>query len=65
MRRGIKEGDFCTLVSVGHRVEKRLQRRDLLHGTGQVEIRDVSDYKVSLIKENIARSGCTNVSACA
>ena len=25
----------------------------------------MSDYKVSLIEENIARSGCTNVSACA
>ena len=61
---GIKEGDFVLDVC-GAPGGKGLHAADLLHGTGQVEIRDVSDYKVSLIKENIARSGCTNVSACA
>lgn len=60
---GIKEGDFVLDVC-GAPGGKGLHAADLLHGTGQVEIRDVSDYKVSLIKENIARSGCTNVSAC-
>ena len=61
---GIKEGDFVLDVC-GAPGGKGLHAADLLHGTGQVEIRDVSDYKVSLIKENIARSGCTNVFACA
>ena len=59
---GIKEGDFVLDVC-GAPGGKGLHAADLLHGTGQVEIRDVSDYKVSLIEENIARSGCTNVSA--
>ena len=58
---GIKEGDFVLDVC-GAPGGKGLHAADLLHGTGQVEIRDVSDYKVSLIEENIARSGCTNVS---
>ena len=61
---GIKEGDFVLDVC-GAPGGKGLHAADLLYGTGQVEIRDVSDYKVSLIKENIACSGCTNVSACA
>ena len=64
MRRVLKRGDFVLDVC-GAPGGKGLHAADLLHGTGQVEIRDVSDYKVSLIKENIARSGCTNVSACA
>jgi len=35
----------------------------LLHGFGKVEARDVSDHKVQLLTENIARSGLTNISA--
>lgn len=59
---GIKEGDFVLDVC-GAPGGKGLHAADLLHGTGHVEIRDISDYKVSLIEDNIARSGCTNVSA--
>lgn len=44
---GIKEGDFVLDVC-GAPGGKGLHAADLLHGTGQVEIRDVSDYKVSL-----------------
>ena len=50
---GIKEGDFVLDVC-GAPGGKGLHAADLLHGTGQVEIRDVSDYKVSLIKEQKA-----------
>ena len=46
---GIKEGDFVLDVC-GAPGGKGLHAADLLHGTGQVEIRDVSDYKVSLIE---------------
>lgn len=34
-----------------------------LAGTGHVEARDLTEMKVSLIEENIARCGCTNMSA--
>ena len=36
---------------------------DLMNGTGHVEARDLTDYKVGLIEENIARCGFTNISA--
>ena len=36
---------------------KSLHAAELLAGTGLVEARDVSDYKVSLLQENIARMG--------
>lgn len=59
---GINEGDFVLDVC-GAPGGKGLHAADLLHNTGHVEIRDISDYKVSLIEDNISRSGCTNVSA--
>lgn len=42
---------------------KSLHAAELLAGTGLVEARDVSDYKVSLLQENIARMGLTNIKA--
>ena len=36
---------------------------DLLQGTGSVEARDLTDYKVDLIRQNIERSGVINVEA--
>ena len=34
-----------------------------LCGTGRVQARDLTDYKVGLIEENILRSGMTNIEA--
>lgn len=59
---GIKEGDFVLDVC-GAPGGKSLHAADLLKGTGLVTVRDISDYKVSLIEENIARSGFTNIRA--
>lgn len=42
---------------------KSLHIADLLRGTGHVEVRDISSHKVNMIRENIARSGFTNISA--
>lgn len=36
---------------------------ELLRGTGMVEARDLTDYKVGLVEENIARHGLTNMKA--
>ena len=36
---------------------------DLLKGTGKVYSRDVSEYKVNLINQNIKRSGFSNIEA--
>jgi len=36
---------------------------ELLHGTGMVEARDLTKYKVSLIEENIERCGLKNICA--
>ncbi len=42
---------------------KAIHAAELLHGTGQVEARDVSEKKVAQINENIRRSGLTNIRA--
>ena len=42
---------------------KSIHVADLLNGTGHVEARDLTDYKVSLIEENIHRCGFSNISA--
>lgn len=42
---------------------KSIHVADLLNGTGHVEARDLTDYKVSLIEENIHRCGFLNISA--
>ena len=57
-----KEGDVVIDVC-GAPGGKSLHMADLLKGTGHVEVRDISDYKVSMIEENIERSGFGNISA--
>lgn len=42
---------------------KALHLADLLDGSGLVEARDLTPYKVDLIRENIARAGMTNIRA--
>ena len=42
---------------------KSLHMADLLKGTGHVEARDLTDYKVNMIEENIMRAGVNNMSA--
>ena len=42
---------------------KSLHMAELLRGTGHVEARDLTDYKVNLIWENIQRSGMKNIEA--
>ena len=42
---------------------KALHLADKLDGTGMVEARDISDYKVGLIRENIRRSCMENIRA--
>lgn len=42
---------------------KALHIAEKLQGTGSVEARDLSPYKVGLIEENIERSGLTNIRA--
>lgn len=42
---------------------KALHIAELLKGTGHVEARDLTDYKVGLIQENIERSGVQNMEA--
>lgn len=42
---------------------KALHMAELLQGTGHVEARDLTDYKVHLIQENIMRSGMNNIEA--
>lgn len=42
---------------------KSLHMADLLQGSGSVEARDLTDYKVDLIRSNIERSGAINIEA--
>ena len=42
---------------------KSLHMAELLEGTGHVEARDLTDYKVNLIWDNIERSGMKNIEA--
>ena len=42
---------------------KSIHAADLLNGTGHVEARDLTDYKVGLIEENISRCGFSNITA--
>ena len=42
---------------------KAIHAAELLRETGRVEARDLTDYKVGLIRENIKKSGLTNIEA--
>ena len=57
-----KEGDFCIDVCAAPG-GKALHMAELLKGTGNVEARDLTDYKVNLIQDNIMRSGMNNIEA--
>lgn len=59
---GIRPHDYIIDVC-GAPGGKSLHAADLLKGTGMVEVRDVSEEKVSLIRENIERSGFQNMKA--
>jgi 16S rRNA (cytosine967-C5)-methyltransferase len=57
-----KEGDYIIDVCAAPG-GKSTHLAEMLHGTGHVEARDLTDYKVGLIQENIDRHGLSNMSA--
>lgn len=57
---GIHEGDYCIDVCAAPG-GKSLHVAEKLNGTGFVSARDLTDYKVSLIKENIDRLQLSNI----
>lgn len=59
---GAKKGDNIIDVCAAPG-GKALHIAELLDGTGHVEARDLTDYKVNLIQENILRSGVANMTA--
>ena len=42
---------------------KSIHIAELLNGTGHMEARDLTEYKVDLLRDNIERSGLTNIEA--
>lgn len=59
---GVRKGDYVIDVCAAPG-GKSLHLAELLCGTGLVEARDLTDYKVGLISENIAKHGAENVRA--
>ena len=57
---GVKPGDFVLDVCSAPG-GKALHAADLLRGTGTVEARDLTEYKISLVEENILRCGFQNI----
>lgn len=57
-----KPGDFCIDVCAAPG-GKSMHMAELMGGSGMVEARDLTEYKVGLIRENIARHGLSNVRA--
>lgn len=57
-----KAGDVCIDVC-GAPGGKSIHLAEKLDGTGSVEARDISDHKVELIRENIARHQLPNITA--
>lgn len=55
-----KEGDFVLDVCSAPG-GKTMDAADRLFGTGQVEARDLTDYKISLVENNLARCGFSNI----
>lgn len=58
----IQEGDYIIDVCAAPG-GKSLHAAERLGGTGHVDARDLTDYKVGLIEENIERSGLGNITA--
>lgn len=59
---GVKFGDYCMDVCAAPG-GKSIHLSDKLNGSGQVEARDVTDYKVDMMLENIERIGMINMFA--
>lgn len=59
---GVKEGDYIIDVCAAPG-GKSLHLADKLYGSGMVEARDLTEYKVGLIRENIQRIGIDNIFA--
>lgn len=59
---GIREGDYVIDVC-GAPGGKAMHAASRLKGTGHVLVRDLTEEKVSLIEENIARCGLNNITA--
>lgn len=57
-----KQGDYIIDVCAAPG-GKSIHLAEKLQGTGVVEARDLTEYKVSLIEENIARHQCANMKA--
>lgn len=57
-----EQGDYCIDVCAAPG-GKSLHLAELMQGTGMVEARDLTEYKVGLIMENIERAGVCNVKA--
>ena len=57
-----KEGD-CIIDVCAAPGGKSIHLAEMLKGTGHVQARDLTEYKVGLIQENIFRSGLTNIEA--
>ncbi len=60
---GVKSGDYVIDVCAAPG-GKSLHHAELLKSTGQVDARDVSEFKVNLIRENIGRLGYVNIKTC-
>lgn len=58
----VKEGNYVIDVCAAPG-GKSTHIAELLNGTGMVDARDLTDYKVGLINSNIERSGLGNISA--
>ncbi len=58
----VKDGEYVIDVCAAPG-GKALHIAELLGGSGHVEARDLTDYKVSLIQENIEKSGLLNIEA--